>query len=90
MPKKKKSKMNGAAPPEPQPPAEQPQATHAAVPAGLLSAMSRLLTRSAIEGQEAAELLQALQQCRPITVSPDQATDPPDQGAKSSGKAAEV
>ncbi len=69
--KPKKSKANGAAPPEPEARPEQ-EWTHAAVPKAVLAAMSRLLTRLAMDGQDAAELLGALQQCRLLDVGPDQ------------------
>ncbi len=48
--------------------------THAAIPLTMLGSISRVLQRTAMDGQEAVELLQALQTIRPISLqrSPDE------------------
>jgi hypothetical protein len=57
---------NGSTPPDQKP-------THAALPLPVLAGLSRLLNRMVLEGQEAHELLNSLQQLRPI-----QLTEPPE------------
>ena len=52
-----------------QPQPAQPNYTHAAVPMQMIGQLSRLLTRMVTEGQEAMEVIQSLQQCRPISLS---------------------
>lgn len=60
-----KPKPNGSdpAPPELEKQSQpQTQATHILLPVGVVAGMNRLLTRLVMDGQEAGELLQAIQQ----------------------------
>ncbi len=54
------------------PPPQQPKFTHALLPLDALTKLSRLLTRLATEGQEAFELLNELQQMKPVTLNPEE------------------
>lgn len=48
---------------------ETPQTpTHVVVEISIVQAISRILTRSIMDGQEAAELFKALQSARPMTL----------------------
>ena len=52
-------------------PAGQPQQfTHAAVPIDVIQSIGRLLSRIAMDGQEAGELVVKLQAAQPCTVAP--------------------
>ena len=63
---------------QPQPQAPQQQHTHVLIPIETVSKVSRLLTRLALDGQEATELVQALGQSLLVTPKPvEPPEDPP-------------